>query len=254
MELELSGTVALVSGSSRGIGFAVAAAFLSEGASVAICGRDAAALASAEERLGAGERVLAWNGDAGDPKLVQELLDAVRERFGRLDALVANVGSGRGRRGWDVPEDEWLLSLQTNLLGSMSLVRAAAPLLQEEGGGSVTCIASIAGLESIGAPAPYEAAKAGLVHAAKALSRALAPTVRVNVVAPGNVRFPGGRWEELHAADPVGVDEMIRTQVPLGRFAEPGEVADAVLFLSSPRAAFVTGACLVVDGGQSRGV
>ncbi|HET7568253.1 MAG TPA: SDR family oxidoreductase [Gaiellaceae bacterium] len=253
MELELNGAVALVAGSSRGIGLAVAEGFLREGASVAICGRDADSLAAAEARLAGGERVLAWRGDAGDPERIPELLDAVRSRFGRLDALVANVGSGRGTRGWDVAADEWLASLQTNLLGSMSLVRAAAPLLQD-GGGSVTCVASIAGLESIGAPVPYEAAKAGLVHAAKALSRSLAPAVRVNVVAPGNVLFPGGRWEELRAADPEGVDEMLRTQVPLGRFAEPAEVADAVLFLSSPRAAFVTGACLVVDGGQSRGV
>ncbi len=253
MDLELTGSVALVAGSSRGIGLAVAEAFLREGASVIVTGRDKDSLRTAEEVLAGGDRVLAWCGDLGDPQAATACLDAVGTRFGRLDALVANVGSGRGTRGWDVPADEWLATLQTNLLGSVGLARRAAPLLQE-GGGAITFVASIAGLETIGAPIPYEAAKAALIHSAKALSRALAPAVRVNTVAPGNVLFPGGRWEELQAENPDGVAEMLRTQVPLGRFGEPGEIADAVVFLSSRRAAFVTGACLVVDGGQSRSV
>lgn len=254
MDLELTGKVVLVAGSSRGIGLGVCEAFLREGASVVVTGRDGDAVAAAEAQLAAPDRVLAWQGDTGEPAEATACLDAVRSRFGCLDALVANVGSGRGTRGWDVAAEEWLTVLQTNLLGSANLVRAAAPLLLEGNGGSVTFTASIAGLESIGAPIPYEAAKAALVHAAKALSRSLAPAVRVNVVAPGNVLFPGGRWDELHAADPAGVDEMLRREVPLGRFGSPAEIADAVVFLSSARASFVTGACLVVDGGQTRGI
>lgn len=251
MDLELNGKVVLVAGSSRGIGLAIAEAFLQEGASVIVTGRREEPLAAAVEQLGNAEHVLAWCGDAGDPEQIPALLAAARERFGGVDVVVANVGSGRGTRGWDVSADEWVSALQTNLLGSMNLARDVAPLLLERDGSSLTVISSIAGIESIGAPVPYEAAKAALVHAAKALSRSLAP-VRVNVVAPGNVLFPGGRWEELLNEDREKVEAMLRSDVPLGRFGVPGEIADAVLFLSSARAAFVTGACLVVDGGQSR--
>jgi 3-oxoacyl-[acyl-carrier protein] reductase len=253
VDLELTGKVALVAGSSRGIGLAVAEAFLREGASVVVTGRDADALAAAEADLAGGERVLAWCGDLRDPKSAEACVRAVQERFGRLDVLVANVGSGRGTLGWDVAPDEWLASLETNFLGSVELARLAAPQLRAAAG-SIVFVASIAGLESIGAPAPYEAAKAALLAAAKSLSRSLAPEVRVNCVAPGNVFFPGGRWEEIRSERPEMVDEMLRTQVPLRRFGSPEEIADAVLFLASPRAAFVTGSCLVVDGGQTRGI
>lgn len=253
MDLALTDKAVLVAGSSRGIGLAVAEAFLREGARVAITGRDKQSLAAAVEHLG-GASVLAWCGDMGDPEQIPACLAAVREHYGGLDVLVANVGSGRGPRGWDATPDDWQAALQTNLLGSMNLVRLAVPLLRERDGACVTLVGSIAGRETVGAPVPYEAAKAALLHAANALARSLAPAVRVNVVAPGNVFFAGGRWEELLNENRDGVEELLRTEVPLGRFGAPEEVADAVLFLSSARAAFVTGACLVVDGGQTRGV
>ena len=252
MNLALTDKVVLVAGSSRGIGLAIAEAFLGEDARVVITGRDAESLAAAVERLGS-DSVLAWCGDMGDPEQIGVCLAGVRDRFGGLDVVVANVGSGRGTRGWDVGADEWASVLQTNLVGSVNLARSAAPLLLERGGSSLTVIASIAGIESIGAPVPYEAAKAALMHTAKALSRSLAP-VRVNAVAPGNVLFPGGRWEELLNEDRERVEAMVRSDVPLRRFGTPGEIADAVVFLSSARASFVTGACLVVDGGQARSV
>lgn len=253
MDLELRGKVALVAGSTRGIGLAIAEGFLREGASVVVTGRGEESLAAAVEQLGNADRVLSWCGDAGDPDQIPACLAAACERFGGLDAVVANVGSGRGTRGWDVGADEWASALQTNLVGSVNLARSAAPLLLERKGSSLTVIASIAGIESTGAPVPYEAAKAALIHAAKALSRSLAP-VRVNAVAPGNVLFLGGRWEELLNEDREKVKAMLRSHVPLGRFGAPVEIADAVVFLSSARAAFVTGACLVVDGGQARTV
>ncbi|MHB8470812.1 MAG: SDR family NAD(P)-dependent oxidoreductase, partial [Gaiellaceae bacterium] len=149
--------------------------------------------------------------------------------------------------------DEWLSALDTNLLAGVSLVRAAAERLLASGG-TATLIASIAGLEAGDAPLAYGAAKAALVHAAKGLSRALAPSVRINVVAPGNVLLPRGIWERRLADDPEGVETILRNDVPLERFGTPDEIADAVVFLSSARASFITGVCLVVDGGQTRAV
>jgi 3-oxoacyl-[acyl-carrier protein] reductase len=119
--------------------------------------------------------------------------------------------------------------------------------------GSVTVISSIAAREAFGAPAAYGAAKAALEAVSKALARtAVREGVRVNVVAPGNILFPGGRWEQRLREDESGVRAMLAAEVPLGRFGRPEEVADAVVFLASERASFITGACLVVDGGQTR--
>lgn len=247
MDLELNGKVVLVGGSSRGIGLAIAEAFLREGASVVVTGRDGDSLRAADDRL-AGD-VLVWQGDTGAG--AAEVVAAARERFGRLDVVVANVGSGRGTLGVDAPLEEWRSLFDVNLFGSIALAQAAAPLLRQSRG-AIVFVASIAGLESIGAPLAYEAAKAALIHAAKGLARGLAPDVRVNVVAPGNVLFPGGRWEEIRAEQPETVERMLAEQVPLQRFGTPADIADAVLFLGSKRAGFVTGACLVVDGGQLR--
>jgi 3-oxoacyl-[acyl-carrier protein] reductase len=120
----------------------------------------------------------------------------------------------------------------------------------KRGSGSVVAVGSIAGLESVPAPITYSAAKAALTAAAQALSRQVAG-VRVNVVAPGNVLFPGGGWERRQSDDPAGVRAYVEAEVPLGRFATPNEIADVVVFVASERASFLTGACLVVDGGQS---
>src|SRR3954452_12123115 len=119
--------------------------------------------------------------------------------------------------------------------------------------GSIVLVSSIAGLESLGAPIPYGTAKAALEHYAKDLSRRVGRHgVRVNTVAPGNILFPGGTWQRKLDADPAGVQSMIAAEVPLGRFGTPMEIGSAVAFLASDRAAFITGACMVVDGGQTR--
>lgn len=257
MELELAGTVALVTGSSRGIGRAVAAAFMREGAAVVVTGRDAEDLDEARADLSAqagDDRVLAWRGDLTDAAQIDDCVTATLERFGRLDAVVAAVGGGAGTRGWDVDPDETEAILTANLFAGLQVARATAPHLLEQEGASLTFVASIAGLESLDAPIAYGAAKAGLIAAAKGLARTLAPRVRVNVVAPGNVLAPGGTWERKLRDDGAAVTTLLERDVPLRRLGTPEEIADAVVFLASKRASFVTGACLVVDGGQTRGI
>ena len=257
MDLGMADKVALVAGSSRGIGLAAARAFLSEGCLTTITGRDPIALRSAEDAL-EGEfgpdRVLAYEGDLRLSEVGAAVLAAVLERWGRLDYLVANIGTGQGPVGWDLQDADWQHLIETNFLASSRLVRQVLPHMIESRRGSIVLVASIVGLEGTDAPLPYSAAKAALVSYSKNLARAVGRhEVRVNCVAPGNILFPGGSWERHLAKRPDEVQRMIAEEVPLRRFGRPDEIADLIVFLSSDRAGFMTGACVVADGGQTRG-
>jgi 3-oxoacyl-[acyl-carrier protein] reductase len=256
VDLGLRGKVAFVAGASRGIGLAIARAFLDEEAKVVITGRDAAALEDARRQLvppADGGHLLSVQGDMTAPAEIEQALETMQAAFGGLDAVVANVGGGSARGGWDLGMDEWESTLRVNLLGSMALARASLRHLVRRGSGSLTFVSSIAGSEAIDAPVTYSAAKAALQAAMKSLSRlAGRDGVRINAVAPGNVLFPGGSWERKLAERREFFEQYVRTEVPLQRFGRAEEIADAVVFLASERASFVTGACLVVDGGQTR--
>jgi 3-oxoacyl-[acyl-carrier protein] reductase len=256
MDLGLEGRVAFIAGSTRGIGFAIAQGFLREGARVVITGRDGAALEQASMTLTAessSDRLLSVQGDLTDPVGVQRALDQTLAAFGHLDTVVANVGNGTARGGWELNLEDWDSVLKLNLLAGMALASAALPLLISSGAGSLTFISSIAGHEATSAPVTYSAAKAAVLSGMKNLSRLAGPKgVRVNAVVPGNVLFPGGSWESKVRERPEFFGEFIQSEVPLQRFGSPEEIADAVVFLSSGRASFITGACLVVDGGQTR--
>ncbi len=256
MDLGLEDKVAFVAGSSRGIGLAIAVAFLREGARVILTGRSAEPLAKAVALLAEEfdpQRVLSIQGDMTKPAEIQRALDEAEAVFSGLDAVVANVGSGTARGGWGLCLEDWQSILNINLLGGMALASAALPYLIARGGGSLTFISSIAGCEAINAPVTYSAAKAAVQSAMKSLSRLVGPqSVRVNAVAPGNVLFPGGTWERKLAERREFFEQYIQSEVPLQRFGRPEEIANAVVFLASERASFITGACLVVDGGQTR--
>jgi len=256
MNLSLDKKNVLITGASRGIGLAIARGFLREGARVALLARTAELLAEAAERLAAEhgkERVLNLAVDCADTDAWPEVLKHIESAWGGLDIAVANVGDGRGVPDALPDAAHFARAWRTNFVTAEEAVRATLPLL-EESGGCLLLISSIAGLEAIGAPTDYSVAKAALVSLAKQLARKLAPRVRVNCLAPGNVYFPGGSWDAKIQADPDHVKALIDANVPMQRFGTPEEIADAAVFLCSDRARFITGACLVVDGGQTVGV
>ncbi|MGH9338752.1 MAG: SDR family NAD(P)-dependent oxidoreductase [Acidobacteriota bacterium] len=256
MDLRLQDKITLVAGSSRGIGFLIAKAFRSEGARVAVTGRYNEALCEAANLLAAEfghEGVLACPGDLTDSTVITNTLERIHSTWGTIDCLVANIGTGTGRTGWELRDEDWDDLFTQNLAVNRRVCEAVLPEMVAVGRGSIIFISSIAGVESLSAPLPYSAAKAALISYSKNLARQLGPKgIRVNSVAPGNVLFPGGSWEKKLAERPEFFRNYIETEVPLQRFGTPEEIASVVAFLSSDRASFITGACMVADGGQTR--
>lgn len=254
MDLELTDKVFLVAGSSRGIGKAIAAALLAEGARVCISGRDPGALAKTQDELSTRHHMLAFEGDLSLPGPIAAAFETIRAEWGALDGLVCNLGSGSGKPGWNQSEDEWERLFRLNFQASARLAQAGIPMLLDRGG-SIVFISSITGVEATPAPLPYSAAKAALLNYSKNLSRQVAKqNIRINCVAPGNVLFPGGSWEHRLANDREGVRQGIQAEVPMGRFGTPQEIASLVTFLCSARASFITGCCFIADGGQTRAI
>jgi 3-oxoacyl-[acyl-carrier protein] reductase len=256
VNLSLKNRVGLVAGSSRGIGKAIATAFLREGCCVCISGRSETplsnALAEFEAQFGK-ENVISFCGDLTDPTTIKEALRKIQGQWHRLDVLVANLGSGSGKPGWQLESEEWERLFRLNFWGSVNLAQAAIPLLAENQHGVLLFIASIAGVEATPAPLPYSAAKAALISYSKNLTYQVAKLgIRVNCIAPGNVLFPGGTWERHLETNKDSVLQMIDSSVPLARFGAPEEIADIALFLCSDAATFITGACFKADGGQTR--
>jgi 3-oxoacyl-[acyl-carrier protein] reductase len=255
MHLGLEDKVVFVAGASRGVGRGIASVFLDEGARVTLTGRDTVMLAAAGAELSEGraDRVMTFAGDLTQPAVVEQARRRVVARWGTIDALVCNVGSGIAKNGWQLTAADWEPVFQINLWATVRLVEVFLPSMVEAQRGTIILISSIAGLESLDAPIPYGTAKAAIEHYAKELARRVGRHgVRVNTVAPGNILFPGGTWQRKIDADAAGVNAMIAAEVPLGRLGVPEEIGAAVAFLASDRAAFITGACLVADGGQTR--
>jgi 3-oxoacyl-[acyl-carrier protein] reductase len=259
MDLRLENQVVFIAGSSRGIGKSIAATLLAEGASVVLTGRDESSLRSAVSELSAQtdkDRIMAIGGDFTDASTITRAYENTLQRFGRIDHLVANLGSGSGKPGWDQAEDEWQRLFELNFFASTRLTQAVLPhLLANPNGGTILYISSIVGLEATPAPLPYSAAKAALVNYSKNLARQLgAQKIRVNTIAPGNIYFAGGSWERHLNNRRDSVEAMLQSEVPQQRFGTPEEIASLAAYLCSSRASFATGVCYVMDGGQTRSI
>ena len=255
MNLKLTDKIALVTGSSRGLGLASARALIDEGCKVAICARGTERLEQAADALrrgGAADRVLAVPADLAAGEGVETVVRRTVETFGGLDVLVNNVGRAGGGGIVQASDAEWQSAFDETLFPAVRASRLAVPHMRERGGGAIIMIASIWGRES-GGRMTYNAVKAAEISLAKSMARELAPdNIRVNSVAPGSISFPGGSWHRRQQEDPEGMAAFVRDQLPFGRFGRAEEVGAVVAFLASPRASWVSGASVTVDGCQSR--
>lgn len=255
MDLSLTDRIVLIAGSSRGIGLAIARKFLQEGAKVTVTGRDEASVKASSDALGrefGKDRILSFAGNLTEKKNIESLVNEVKDRWTHIDCVVANVGRGRLPPQSTYTQEQWQELFNTNFHGSVLLAQTVLPILAMRKGGSIVFTSSIAGTEDVGSSLPYAVSKAALIAYTKALARLAAKDgVRVNCVAPGNILFPGGAWQRRQTEDPAGTDEYIRSRVPMARFGTPEEIANLVVFLSSPVSSFTTGATFVADGGQT---
>lgn len=248
MNLNLSKKIALVTGSSRGIGWSIAEALHAEGCQLILNGRNATDLAAASASLPGSLAIVANMISTAD---AQRVITEVLGKFGRLDVLVCNVGSGRSVPPGSETAEEWQRVFSHNLWSTTNTVEAAREALAFSKG-SVVCVSSICGLEVIeGAPVTYSAAKAALHAYVRGIARPFAKQgVRINAVAAGNIVFEGSVWAKKLLEDAAKVQAMLDKNVAIGRLGTPEEVASLVTYLASPCAGFATGAIWTLDGGQ----
>jgi len=251
MDLGLRGKKAIVTGGTRGIGRAIAELLAGEGCNLALCARSRAGVDDALAAL-ARKGVKAYGGvvDVADTKALRAWVAEAADKLGGLDAFIANVSA----LAQTMDEEGWHRSLDIDVMGTVAGVEAAIPYLEKSTAGAIVVIGTTGAIEIAGPPRPYASVKAALAPYVKAVARNLAGKgVRANMVSPGNVYFKGGVWNAVEENNPELFDTMM-SRNPMGRMGTPEEVANAVVFLASPRASFVSGTNLIVDGALTQRV
>jgi 3-oxoacyl-[acyl-carrier protein] reductase len=256
MDLGLTGKVAIVTGGSRGLGLAAATALIAEGAHVTVCARGAGALKAAADGIqnaaASGARAAHVAADVSSDAGARTVIEAAIAEFGRIDVLVNNVGLGKGADLETTTDAEWQEAFDQTLFPAIRMSRLAVPHIRQQGGGAIVIVSSIFGRES-GGRMTYNAVKAAEISLAKSLAQQLAKDrIRVVAVAPGSTLFEGGSWWKRQQADPEGIAQFIKQELPFGRFGRPEEIGAAIAFLASPKASWISGTTVVVDGCQSR--
>src|ERR671912_2674923 len=240
MDLPLNGKAAIVTGSGRGLGFASAKALAAEGCRVCMCARGVEALEQAAAQV---PNSIAIAADLSTPEGAATIVDGALAVFGAFDIFINNVATAKGTDIVATGDGEWQEAFDQTLFPAIRMSRLVVPHMRQHGGGRIIMIASIWGRES-GGRMVYNAVKAAEISLAKAMAQQLAKdNIRVNSVAPGSILFPGGSWDKRQKADPAGIAEFIKTELPFGRFGRAEEVGDAVAFLASPRASWISGSC-----------
>ena len=251
MDLHLSGKKAVVTGGTRGIGRAIAELLAEEGCDVAICARNQKGIDEAVKALAQkGIKATGAAVDVADARALRAFVGEMAQRLGGIDIFIANVSA----LAMGMDEESWRKSLDIDVMGTVVGVEAAVPFLEKSSAGAIVVVGTTGAIEMAGAMRPYASVKAALIPYVKGLARNLAGKgVRANMVSPGNVYFKGGVWNLVEERSPVLFQEMV-SRNPMGRMGTPQEVADAVVFLASPRASFVTGTNLIIDGALTQRV
>jgi 3-oxoacyl-[acyl-carrier protein] reductase len=251
MDLQLKGLRAVVTGGTKGIGRAIAETLAAEGVHVAFCARNAGEVAQTVQALSVhGVQVTGTTLDVADGEALARWVNAAAADFGGLDIVVANVSA------LAIANDEaaWQKGYEVDMMGTVRLVNAAMPYLEKSTHASIVTISSVSGREIDFAAGPYGAFKAALIHYTQGLAYHLAgQRIRANSVSPGNTYFAGGVWNQIEHGNPALFKAALAAN-PTGRMGTPQEMANAVVFLASPAASFVTGTNLVVDGALTKGV
>jgi 3-oxoacyl-[acyl-carrier protein] reductase len=253
MDLGLSQKTAMITGASRGLGRAMATALAAEGVRLSLCARGADALnATTAEFKAAGHQVIAEAADVNDAAAMERWTANTVNAYGGIDILINNAGGARLGTLRQMDDAGWLAAFELNFFSAVRLSRLCAAEMEKRGGGAIINISSIYGREA-GGPISYNTSKAAMIAFTKGLARELAPkSVRVNSIAPGSIIYPGGTWEGLFKQNPAFEKNFIAHEFPAGRLGRPDEVAYAVVMLASPRASWITGATIPVDGAQGR--